>query len=312
MKNIVVIGGGNGIRPVIRSLVGNKHINLSAIVTTFDSGKSTEIFRKEFGIPAPGDLRRVLVDMRTPSRETETLATLFGYRFKSGKLKGINLGNLILLDLMSEAGSFSGGLKKAAELFNVKGEAIPVTLGNSQLVATFENGKKAVGEHLIDEPKLTKRNPNLQIKNITLKPMANGNPKAIRAINDADLLIFGPGDLYASVISNFLPVGMKQAIQKSRAKKIYILNLFTEPGETMNMTAADHAKAILKYSGVDKLDYVIVNRGEAKSKGLKKVVIDMPELKNLTKHVISEDLVDKHSPDRHSLNKISKVILSIL
>jgi len=265
-KTIVVIGGGTGIFSVLSGL--KKYpVNLSAIVTMADSGGSTRVLREEFGILPPGDIRRALVAL---AGSEKLLASLFNYRFKEGGLSGHNFGNLLITALERIKGDFEKAIEEAGKILNIRGQVIPVTLGNTNLYAVLENGQVIEGETNIDIPK---HNPHLKIKKVYLKPKIKANKKAIAALLKADLIVIGPGDLYTSIIPNLLVKGISRAIKRSKAKKVYICNLMTKWGETNNFTGYDFIKEIENYlnrlakhsrragSSVPRrvLDYVIFN-----------------------------------------------------
>lgn len=253
MKKVVAIGGGTG---VFNLLTGLKHypFHLTAIVTTADDGGSSGILREEFGILPPGDIRRVLVAL---SSDSPVLSNLFNYRFENGTgLKGHSFGNLFLTALERITGDFNQAVKEAAKILGIKGQVIPVTLEYTRLFARLENDFLVVGESNIDVPK---HDGNLFIKEVFLNPVPKANPEAIRAIKKADAIIIGPGDLYTSIIPNFLVKGIKEAVKKSPAKKIYVGNIMTKYGETNHFTAEDFFAKLEKYLGRGVIDYFIVN-----------------------------------------------------
>jgi len=261
-KRIVVIGGGTGVFNVLTGLK-NYPYHLSAIVSIADDGGSSGILREEFGILPPGDLRRALVAL---SSSSSILAQLFNYRFENGtSLKGHSFGNLFITALERITGDFNQAIKEAGKILAIKGEVIPVSLENTRLIAQLENNEYIVGETNIDVPK---HNPNLSIKKIFLSPSVRANPEALRAIKLADLIIIGPGDLYTSILPNFLVKGIKEAVKKSKAKKVYFSNLMTKFGETNNFTAKDFYAIIEKYLGKGIIDYFIVNSKKPKKKYL--------------------------------------------
>jgi len=209
-KNIVTIGGGTGSFTLLSGL--KKYpINISAIVSMADDGGSTGVLRDELGVLPPGDVRQCLVALSESSIE---LRELMNYRFESGGLRGHNFGNLFLSALEKINRSFTIGVDKASRILNVKGNVIPVTEKDTNLFMELKNGKVLNGEEEI--------NHNFDIEKIGisknyLKPKAIANPKAVKAILDADLVIIGPGNHYCSIIPNFLVIGITEAIQKKFA-----------------------------------------------------------------------------------------------
>ena len=252
-SKIVVIGGGTGAFTVLSGL--RKYpVELSAIVSMADDGGSTGVLREEFGILPPGDVRRVLVAM---SHSDRLLSDLFNYRFEEGGLRGHTFGNIMLTALERVTGSFEDAVDEAARILRVRGKVFPVTLNNVRLFAELEDGKVISGETNLDIPKHDGR---LKVSRVWLRPEAKLNEKARKAIQEADLVIIGPGDLYTSIIPNLLVFGMKEALKKSPAKKAFVVNLMTKWGETNGFTAADFLSALEKYLGRDVLDYIVVNK----------------------------------------------------
>lgn len=253
-KRAVVIGGGTGTYTVLSGL--KKHpIYLSAIVSMADDGGSTGVLREEFGILPPGDIRRALIALS--SHPNRFLIDLFNYRFKEGGVNGHNFGNLILTALERVTGSFEEAIDKASEMLDVKsGEVIPVTLSKISLMCELENGGIISGETNIDVPK---HDGTLKIARAWLEPKGRANPRALKAIREADLIVVGPGDLYTSIIPNFLVSGIREAIAKSDAKKIYVMNLMTKYGETHGFVAEDFLGALEEYLGGKFFDAALVN-----------------------------------------------------
>lgn len=322
MKKIVVIGGGNGTQAGLKGLSGNKDVELSVVVSMFDSGGSTGKLRRDFNIPAVGDIRRCFVAMRTPTKQTDVLKDLFGLRFGEGDLKGHNLGNLILVGLLKTSKTAEEAWQKATEMFAVQGKVYPSSMANSQIVAEFENGLVVEGETNIDVPSGNNRDPKLRVKKLYTKPEADAFSPAMEAIKNADLVVIGPGDMYTSVLANFVSKGLPEALQASKAKKAYVCNVLTEPGETYDMSAEEHAAEILKYTGLKKLDYIIVNNkpvDEAKVKEHaeepgehKPVAFSEATLKQYAENAVIIDVVNDENPTCHDAAKLAQAILSIL
>ncbi len=315
MKKIVVIGGGTGVFTVLSGLKKYPY-DLTAILTMSDNGGSSGVLREEFGILPPGDIRRALVAM---SNSSSLLAKLFTYRFKDGEgLKGHSFGNLFLTALERITGDFSKAINEAAKILSIKGKILPVTLDKTRLFAKLENNYLVVGETNIDIPK---HDPRLSIKEIFLNPPASANREAIKAIKEADFIIIGPGDLYSSILPNFLVKGIKEAIQKSKAKKIYVLNIMTKNGETNNFKASDFVKTLEKYLGKGVIDYILVNSSKPKAKYLKKyfkeksqvVVFDKKNFTNFKNcKIITARLLRQGPLLRHDPDKLAKVIAKIV
>lgn len=238
-KNIVIIGGGTGIYPVVRAC---RHLDASVttIVAASDSGGSTGRIRDEFGFPAVGDLRQSLAALAEDKGE-EWIRKILLYRFEKGEgLAGHNLGNLLLTALQDMTGSTTKSLEIIAKVFRINGHVIPVTESSVQLEIIYQDGTTVVGEHTLDHDTAH----NSPIQSVRLTPDCQINPSASSAIKTADMIIIGPGDLYASLLAVLVVPGMTEAMANSSAKLVYIMNLMTRSTQTANMSAADHVKAI--------------------------------------------------------------------
>jgi len=315
MKNIVVIGGGSGIFNVLKGLK-NYPISITSIVTTFDNGGSTGILRDEFGILPPGDLRRSLVAL-APDTGDSTIRDLFSFRFpKESSLHGHSFGNLFLQALDSVTGSEVSAIKKASEILNIKNKIFPISVDKANLCAKLEDGKIIKGQTNIDKPK---HDGSIKIKELYLEPNAIIYTEAYEAIINADTIVMGPGDLYTSIIPNFLVEGFPDAISKTKAKIIYVLNIMTKWGETNNFKASDFAKTLLLYVKKDKLDYIICNNAPINKKLIEKykeekaepVFIDRKELEKYTEKIIEEDVSLQAEIVRHDAKKIASVIMGL-
>jgi len=256
-KRIVVIGGGTGTFVVLSGL--KKYpVRLSAIVSMADSGGSNRVLRDEMGLLPTSDIRQCLVALAANNNGAETLLRkLFTYRFCRGKgIDGMTFGNLFMAALSDILQSQEKAILQTQNILKIKGEILPVTLTNTQLAAVYENGLKVIGEHHIDEPR---HDIKLRIKKAFLVPQAKAYKPALEAIKKANLIVIGPGDLYTSLISNLLVKGVPEAIRRSKAKKVFIMNLMTRPGQTYGFSAKDHILAIEQYLGENVLDFAIVN-----------------------------------------------------
>lgn len=313
-KNIVTIGGGTGTY-VVLSALKNFDFNLSAIVSMCDDGGSTGKLRDDYGVLPPGDIRRSLIALSAASK---TLRRLFDFRFKGGQLEGHNLGNLFLTALEKNEGSFYKAVLTASQILNVRGRVMPVTLDDVRLHAELENGKVISGETNIDIPK---HNPKLKIKKVFIRPSARANSDALKALREADLIVIGPGDLYTSVIPNFLVNGVAKAIRRSRARKIYVCNLMTKNGETNNYSVTDFLSAVEQYLGKDLIDCVLVNSKKPGQVRLKRYADEGGQFVNLPRDyktglnktvVLRADLLTKSGLIRHDTKKLAGQILNLL
>lgn len=325
MKNIVIIGGGTGTFTLLAGL--RKYpVNNTVIVSTADDGGSGGKLRYELGVIPPGDYRQCLIGL---SYTEENMKKLFSYRFQSGSLKGHTAGNIIIAALEKVAGNIVEAINLAGKMLNVRGQVLPVTLNPTHLIAVLKNGKKIVGEHNIDDQDSSKQKA-VSIKQLQLKPNVPANPKALEAIKQADVIVFGPGDIFTSILPNILVKGIKEVINKSSAKKILVTNLMTKFGQSDNFKASDFVKVLKKYLG-GKIDIVLANNKKPLPADLKKyakekakmVQVDMANLEKLKVKIISEDFlssvkVKKQAGDvlkrsflRHNSDKLAKIIYNL-
>lgn len=253
--NVVAIGGGTGTFVVLRGLK-QYPFNLSAIVTMSDSGGSNRRIRDEFGLLPTSDIRQCLVALSDESGGIGLLRKLFMYRFQKGNgIAGMTFGNLFMAALTDIVGSQEEAIRQTGKVLRIKGAVVPVTLMETNLYATYEDGTTVKEEHLIDEPA---HDGTLKITKTYLRPKATANPEALEAIRHADTVIIGPGDLYTSILPNLLVSGVSDALKQTKAKIIYVSNLMTKFGQTYNFTASDHVKALEESIGLS-IDYVLVN-----------------------------------------------------
>ncbi len=229
-KQVVCIGGGTGLSTLLRGL--KNYCEPTAIVTMADSGGHSGLLRDELGVLPPGDVRACLVALVDEDKAT-LLRDLFNYRFLNGSYAGANVGNLLLAALTDILGDFNKGVEAAHDLLGMKGRVLPVTLESCDLLAELHDGTILFGEKAIDIPR---NNGHLPIKRVWLQPKVKANPLVINALQSADVIVFGPGDLYTSILPNLYVEGVREAITKSRAKRVYIANIMTKHGETDNFT----------------------------------------------------------------------------
>ncbi len=242
MKNVVTIGGGTGTFVVLSALRKIPDLALSAIVSSADDGGSTGRLRDAYGFLPLGDARQALVAL---AEDGAVMRELFAYRFAKGDVKGHNLGNLFLTALTDVLGSDTAALEEASKILRVDGRVIPASEEPATLRATLADGSVLVGEHHLDEH-VPGRAP---ITKVELTVPVAASDAAKQAVANAEYIIMGPGDLYASTIAPLLPEGMKEAVQASPAKIIYVMNLFTKAAQTGGMTAAHHFEELRAYAG---------------------------------------------------------------
>lgn len=308
---VVVIGGGTGAFTALSGL-RKYSLELSAVVSMADDGGSTGVLREEFGILPPGDVRRVLVAMA--HSDNRMLSELFNYRFAEGGLRGHTFGNIMLAALSRVTGSFEDAVYEASRILRVRGTVIPVTLDNVRLCAKLENGVVIRGETNIDIPK---HNGKLRIKKLWLDPEARLNKKARDAILAADMIVIGPGDLYTSIMPNLVVRGMRDAIRKSRAKKVYVVNLMTKWGETNGFSAADFVHSVEDCLGYGALQYALINSKRPTPERLRHYEKESAEFVvsgNISKKPVAVfgDFLRKRGFVRHDPDKLAKVLVSLI
>ena len=250
---IVAVGGGTGLSTMLRGLKKYTR-NLTAIVTVADDGGGSGMLRRDIGMPPPGDIRHCMEALANTEPIMQRLLT---YRFTEGTLAGQSFGNLILAALNGVTGSFEEAVSQMSQVLAITGRVIPVTSADVQLEAVFENGARVVGESKIYN---CKKEQDCRIDHVNLLPGSpEPLPAALAAIEEADLILLGPGSLYTSVIPNLLVKDVALAISEARAPKIYVCNIMTQEGETEGYTAADHVEALLTHGMPGMLDLCLAN-----------------------------------------------------
>jgi len=247
MKSIVTIGGGTGQYALLTGL--KKYpVRLTAIVSMADDGGSTGILRDELGVLPPGDVRQCLVAL---SEADVLMRDLFTYRFDKGGLRGHSFGNIFLSTLEKLTGSFEEAVLESSRILAVRGKVIPVSVGGMTLVCGKDGELR--GEHAISRAAL---NDSGTLK---LEPEAYANPRAVEAIEGADAIIIGPGDLYCSIIPNLLVRGVADAIKRSKAILVYNCNLMTKRGHTDGFSVSDYVREIENRIGEGRINFVTWN-----------------------------------------------------
>jgi uncharacterized cofD-like protein len=250
---VACVGGGTGLFTLLTGLKTIPGLSLSSIVSMSDDGGSTGLLRDRFGVLPPGDVRRSLVAL---SSAPDLLNRLMEYRFIRGEeLTGHNLGNLILTALAEMRGSMGSAVAALSEILSIRGEVIPVTSQSSRLMARLRNGRIIEGERRIDGYEAP--NADARIEKLWCEPPIAADEAALHALDEADYIVLGPGDLFTSVAANLVVGGVARAIRESRAARVYVCNVMTEPGETFGFSVGDHVREVLRYLGEDCLDTVL-------------------------------------------------------
>lgn len=263
---VVAIGGGTGLATLLRGLKRYVHAegpwaisDLGAIVTVTDEGGSSGVLRREFGVLPPGDIRNCIVAL---AEEEQILSQLFNYRFDADStLGGHSLGNLLLTALTDLRGGFFNAIRDASEVLAIRGRIYPSTLSDVRIRALLVDGRELIGEREISGDQLSRFAPpkHARIRELRLEPDDVAPlDEAIDEIERADLILIGPGSLYTSVLPNLLINGLRESIAASRALRIYICNVMTQPGETDGYAAEDHLQAIVEHAGLI-IDAILLN-----------------------------------------------------
>ncbi len=312
MKKIVIFGGGSGLSQMLKGLKLFP-VDITAVVSVSDNGGSTLRLRKDFNIPAVGDITKVMMAM---SNTDEDVVNLMNYRFKHSKSLGNHsIKNLLLTALLEQKGNFDSALPVFAKLLDVEGRILPITEDNAELMAITTDDKKIYGETSITKTKK-------KIKRIMYDQYVKANPKVLDAIKDADLIIFSSGSLLTSIIPNIIIEDVVKAIKKSKAPKLYICNLVTQPGETDDFKVSDHIKVLNEYLGEGTINIVLANNETIPQEIVSKyateeqkdpVELDEQVLKRMKIKVIKDKIYSVEEGFlRHDILKTGYLVFSIL
>jgi uncharacterized cofD-like protein len=317
---VVAIGGGTGLSAILRGLKQcvapsptvaspDPIRDLVAVVTVTDDGGSSGRLRREYRVLPPGDIRNCMVAL---SQDEALLGRLFQYRFASGNgLKGHSFGNLFVAALSHVTGDFVRAVRVSSEVLAIRGRIFPSTNQLVALEAITEDGKRIAGESRISRAKVPIRRVRLVPRHV--QPL----PEVLQAIARADLILMGPGSLYTSVIPNLLVSGVADAIRKSRATRVYVSNLMTQPGETVGYAASDHVRAIFKHGGKGLIDCVILNNrpfapeveARYRAQGAYPVQGDVAQMEKMGLRCISDNLMEEHGKVRHNGRRLAELLL---
>ncbi len=312
---IVVIGGGTGLSTMLRGLKAYTD-NITAIVTVADDGGGSGVLREDLGILPPGDIRNCILALA----DTEPLMEeLLQYRFKDGRLKDQSFGNLFLAAMDGISNNFEEAVQKMSSVLAVTGKVIPVTLDNMVLKAKLKNGTIVDGESNIPKVALEQHSA---IDEVFIEPKdAKAIKEALTSIEEADAIIMGPGSLYTSIIPNLLVGEIRDALVKTKALRIHVSNIMTQPGESDNYSVKDHIDAINKHAKCKVVDYVVVNIGKISSELEEKYLKDSSNIVNINEEevtklgigVIKSDFVKvKKGYVRHDTDKLAAVLVETI
>lgn len=306
---IAVIGGGSGLSVLLKGLKRYSN-HISAVVAVTDNGKSSGAIREEFDILPPGDIRKCISALAS---DEKLLSEIMEYRFDEdgSSLSGHTLGNIWITALSKHLGSFAKAVEMTTEIFETAGKVLPATLSKTEICAEYDDGKMVVGESKVPRP-------GRKIKRVSLQNSSVGvYSKAAKAIKGADLIVFGPGSLFTSVIPNLLICGIAKAIRENtKSINIYICNCSTERGETEDYTVYDHIKTIQDHCGGKAFDYCLVNDNIVETSRNRSVLgsinnITTNETEILGCNIVSCDLVDEKKPLYHDSDKLAKAIVEL-
>ncbi|HET7102296.1 MAG TPA: gluconeogenesis factor YvcK family protein, partial [Terriglobia bacterium] len=316
------IGGGTGLAVLLRGLKqcvnpdasrGRQAVDqLTAVVTVTDEGGSSGRLRRDFGMLPPGDIRNCLVAL---AEDEKILTRLFNFRFAAGKgLRGHSLGNLFLTALTNLTGDFSMAVRLASEVLAVRGEIFPATLADVRLRAQLSDGRRVEGESRIHRTRVPIS--KLSIVPARCRPL----PETLKAVAEADLITLGPGSLYTSLLPNLLVSRVAQQIARSRAVRVYIGNLMTQPGETRGYSAAEHLDAIIQHVGTNIFDFAVLNnrafpssmRRRYAAEQAEPVVNDLAKIRALGVSPVCVPLLQaEDGVARHDAERLSRALLQL-
>ena len=317
---IVTVGGGTGLSTLLGGLkehvarrrqeMGRRPIaDLAAVVTVTDDGGSSGRLRREYSILPPGDIRNCMVAL---SQDEALLGRLFQYRFHAGRgLRGHSFGNLFLAALSHVTGDFTEAVRLSGEVLAIRGRIFPSTTQNVTLEAVMEDGRVVAGETRI--ARSSKRIRRVRLVPRRVRPL----PEVLEAIAQADLILVGPGSLYTSIIPNLLVSGVPEAIEKSKATRIYVANLMTQPGETQGYSVADHVRAIYQHTRRSLFDWVVINHQPVspavarryRADGAEQVPVDVGELQRMGLRCVFDNLLEEHGVVRHNRERLTRLLL---
>ncbi|HXT50119.1 MAG TPA: uridine diphosphate-N-acetylglucosamine-binding protein YvcK [Thermoanaerobaculia bacterium] len=312
---MVAIGGGSGLSVLLRGLkhhvVAGDLASLDAVVTVADDGGSSGRLRRDYAMPAPGDIRSCIVAL---ADDEGLLAKLFEYRFgETGDLAGHSFGNLFLAALAGVTGDFYQAIVETEHILSVRGRILPATVGNVNLRGVGVSGKVYAGESAIGKS-------GEQLAHLAIEPAdPPAFPLAVEAILDADLVVLGPGSLYTSILPNLMIPGIREAVRETPARVLLLMNLMTQPGETDDMDAVAHLAAIERWAEPGLVDAVLVNAAAPRlplldlyeKEGAAPVLVDERAIAEHGVQVWVEDLLGEGALIRHDSDKLARAVLAL-
>jgi uncharacterized cofD-like protein len=303
---IVAIGGGTGLSTLLRGLKGYS-ANITAVVAVADDGGSSGQLRQQLGIVPPGDIRNCIAALA----DAEPLMTqLMQYRFPAGSgLDNHAFGNLFIAAMTAVTGDFEEAVRESNRVLAVRGQVLPATSVPLNLSARLASGRTLYGQSGMaraDEP----------IERVSIEPAdVRANGEALERILEADMIVIGPGSLFSSILPNLLISDVRDAIRAAPGLKVYVCNVATQPGETAEMSASEHLRALFDHVGDDLVDYVVVNRSPNARRPLawraRPVEVDVRHLEQLPVVVIEEDVVDPSNAHRHDPAKLAAALVRL-
>lgn len=310
---VAVLGGGTGSFSVLSGLSRYDHLWTQSIVSVMDSGGDSGRLRDEFGVLPPGDVRRCLVAL---SEESALMRDLFSFRFSEGALQNRSFGNLFILAMTQMLGNEKDAIEAISKLLKIRGRVIVVTWDRAHLYAELADGSVIAGEANISVPA---HDASVPIARVYLDAPAAANPLAVTAIEESAFVVLAPGDLFSSTLPNLLVKGIPEAIQRTRAPLVYVLNLMTKHGETDGFCATQHVQQIVRYAGRVP-DAVLVHDGvvppslaiKYEAEMARQVRVDVAALHQMGVRVVHRgDVMSASSLVRHDPTRTARALVEL-
>lgn len=304
---VVALGGGTGLSNLLRGL--KRHTSrITAIVTVADDGGSSGRIRRQLGVLPPGDIRNCMVAL---ADDDTMISSLFKYRFDEGELSGHSLGNLMLAAMAKMTGDFGEAVRRCGELLNIRGQVVPATLQQVSLQADLADGSRVSGQAQIAGSARSCRRVWLEPAGVL------ANPEAVAAIRQADLIVIGPGSLYTSIIPTLLIQEVAAAVSEAGCQKLFVCNIMTQPGETLDFSAADHLGALNEHVGASVADAIIVNTNwppdsaAGAASAARPVLMDEERIREMGVELHAASLVSGDDYFHHDGDSLAAAVLSL-